>query len=109
MLLLWLGLGIALGSALALAAGILFSYQTQGTIVFRHKSTGAFIRFVLGWTIIYFANLLEIKGMMALNLNHYQAGALATIPTMLVSYFIQKSLVFQTPTASIQPKKQGET
>lgn len=95
MLLLYLGFGIELGSALALMLGVLFSYYSQGTIVFRHRSVGAFVRFVIAWTLIYFANLMEIRLLIWLGLNVYAAGALAALPTTLVSYFVQKQLVFR--------------
>ncbi len=99
MLLLYLGFGVALGSALALAAGVLVSYATQGSIVFRHRSLGAFVRFVLAWTIIYLVNLAEIKALIHLGCNRYVAGLISTIPTTIISFFVQKLLVFQVRTA----------
>lgn len=96
MALLYLGFGVALGSALALMLGIIFSYYTQGSIVFRHMSLRSFLRFVIAWTVIYSVNLLEIRLLMRFGLSSYAAGALATVPTTIISYFVQKLLVFQT-------------
>jgi len=95
MILLYVGFGVVVGSALALALGVLFSYYTQGTIVFRHKSLGAFVRFVLAWIVIYLANLGEIRIFQHLGFNKYLAGTMATVPTTVVSYFVQKLLVFR--------------
>lgn len=98
MLLLFLGYGVALGSGLALAAGIMFSYCTQGRIVFRRMSLGTFLRFVVAWTLIYLVNLGEIRLFMRLGLSAYLAGICATVPTTIVSYFAQKLVVFQDRT-----------
>jgi putative flippase GtrA len=95
LLLLYAGFGVAAASALALVAGILVSYQTQGTITFRTKSTAVFLRFVCAWTIIYFANLGEIRLFQHGGLNAYWAGIVATVPTTIVSYFVQKAIVFR--------------
>lgn len=95
MVLLRLGFGVVVGSALALAIGVLFSYQTQGGIVFGRKSKSAFLRFIIAWAIIYFVNLGGIRLFQYGGLNTYWAGICATIPTTVLSYFVQKMLVFR--------------
>ena len=76
--------------------GVLFSFYTQGTIVFRHKSVSAFLRFVLAWTLIYFINLAEIRLFMLSHLGAYVAGAIAPAPPPIASFLIQRWIVFQT-------------
>jgi putative flippase GtrA len=97
MLFLWLDLGVVIGSALALASGILFSFYTQGTVVFRHKSWRAFSRFVIAWAIIYLINLAEIRTLAEAGFNTYLSGLIATIPTTIIAFFVQKLLVFRGP------------
>ncbi len=102
-MLLFLGAGIEIGSLLTLMAGIFFSFHTQGTIVFRHKSFAAFIRFVLAWAAIYVANLLFIHLLMGLGANSYLAVAIAMGPTVVISFFIQKLAVFRRPATATMP------
>lgn len=107
MLLLALGFGIAIGSGIALAIGVLFSYYTQGTIVFRYKSVASFLRFIVAWTLIYLANLGEVKLFVSLGSNVYLAGVCATVPTTIVSYFVQKFLVFRTLDGIVEDLSHG--
>ena len=90
-----LGLTVAVASLLALMIGILFSFYTQGTLVFGDRSRGAFVRFVAVWAAIYFFNLGAIRLFMSLGLSAYLAGAVATVPTTILSYIIQRRIVFR--------------
>ena len=95
-LLLGAGLGIALASAIALVAGIVFSFATQGLVVFRHASASTFVRFVLAWAAIYAANLGLIHAFMRIaGVGAAAGGALAIAPVTLLSYFIQRDFVFR--------------
>jgi putative flippase GtrA len=96
-LLLFLGFGIEIGSLLALLVGILFSYLTQSSIVFRYTSAGAFARFILMWGVIYAVNLMIIRAVMVFGTSTYLAAAIATGPVTVISYFLQKLAVFRRP------------
>ena len=106
MLLLWLGLSIAAGNALSLVAGVLFSYQMHGSLVFRSRSRAAFVRYIALWFVMYFVNLFEIKLLMMAGWGQYAAVALAAMPTTVVSYFAQKFLVFRV--SNNQINRDGE-
>jgi len=99
--LLFLGSSVALGSLLALTLGVLFSYCTQGTVVFRYKSKVAFVRFIMAWVAIYVMNLAIIHSLMELGVSSYLAAAAATVGTTLTSFFIQKLVVFRVPPVSV--------
>lgn len=93
--LLFIGLEYQLASLLALLLGIAFSFTTQGKVVFRHATHVTFIKFVLAWLAIYIFNISIIALLMSASMSAYMAGAVATVPVTLVSYFILKFAVFR--------------
>jgi putative flippase GtrA len=103
--LLFLGLGYKLASLLALLMGIAFSFTTQGTIVFRNATRVTFVKFVLAWVCLYLLNIGLIALMVRASLSPYLAGAIATVPVTLVSYFVLKFAVFDRaqPAARTEP------
>jgi putative flippase GtrA len=88
-ILLFLGFGIEIGSLIALSAGIIFSYLTQSNLVFRYTSIGAFLRFIVLWSVIYAINLIIIRAALMLGVSSYLAAAIATGPITIISYFLQ--------------------
>jgi putative flippase GtrA len=95
-----LGFSVAWASLIALVLGIVWSFTTQGTLVFKNATRVTFVKFTLNWVMLYFVNLGTIYLLMQFKLNAYMAGALATIPVTAISYFSMKYLVF---------KKSGDT
>lgn len=93
--LLFLGLNYAIANLFALVTGIIFSFKTQGALVFNNSSYHLFWRFILCWVMIYGVNITFIASIMALGLDAYLAGALAIPPVVLISYLAQKYLVFR--------------
>jgi putative flippase GtrA len=91
---LMLGLGYALANLLALIAGILFSFKTQGTLVFNNAAHGLFFRFAICWLLIYLCNIAFIRQLLTFGLDAYTAGALAIPPIIVISYLLQKYFVF---------------
>lgn len=95
--LVYLGLNFALANFLAVASGVVFSFHTQSSLVFRAGGARQFARFVAAWFLIWALNVLLIKLIMDAGLNAYWAGAVALAPTTLVSFVVQKYLVFASP------------
>jgi putative flippase GtrA len=94
---LFAGLSYVVANFLALIAGIIFSFRTQGAFVFHNRDWRLFTRFAICWGFIYLANISVIKMIMMLGFDAYVAGAIA-IPLMAAaSYLIQKLIVFRTP------------
>src|SRR5690242_9298291 len=89
------GLNYALASLIAVVAGVFFSFRTQGTLVFGNADNRLLGRFAICWAVIYGANVLLIKTIMLLGANPYVAGAAALAPITIVSYFVQKFVVFR--------------
>ena len=95
----FMGLRIPMASLAALLLGIIFSFSTQGTLVFRNATRLTFVKFVAAWLVIYFVNLGIIEGFMQMHLNAYQSGALATLPVTALSYLILNFIVFRPASA----------
>lgn len=92
--LLFVGLEYRLASLLALVLGIAFSFTTQGTVVFRNATRVTLVKFVIAWILLYIFNISLIALLMRASLSAYLAGAVATVPVTLASYFVLKFAVF---------------
>lgn len=95
--LVYLGVNFAISNLCSLVLGILFSFRTQGALVFKNSERGLFFRYVAMWGLLYLSNTLMIAGLMKFGVNAYTAGALAIIPTAAISFFLQKYFVFSAP------------
>ena len=91
---LFVGLEYRVASLLALLLGIAFSFTTQGAAVFGNVSRVTFAKFLVAWMLIYLFNIAIIALLMRAAMSAYLAGAVATVPVTLVSYFILKFAVF---------------
>ena len=91
---LFFGLEYRVANLLALLLGIAVSFTTQGTVVFRNATRVTFAKFVLAWMLIYLFNISIIALLMGASMSAYLAGAVATVPVTLISYFILKFVVF---------------
>ena len=97
---LYIGLGYQLANFLSLVVGILFSFKTQGRLVFNNPDNRLLGRFVLSWLVIYLCVIGFIGRIIALGLDAYTAGALSLPLSVGLSYLTQKYFVFrQTPKA----------
>jgi putative flippase GtrA len=94
-LLVYLGLNYAVANLLALIAGIFFSFKTQGRFVFDNRSPDLLFRYAFCWLIIYVCNILLIRQIMQSGINAYAAGAMCIPVIAVVSYFVQKRIVFK--------------
>jgi len=93
--LVWVGLHYALANLLALVLGILFSFYSQSRFVFGHGNLRSLVRFILAWALIYFATVALIGQFVGLGFDAYAAGAFALPFTTVLSYFVQKLIVFR--------------
>lgn len=92
--LLWAGLPYAWANLGSLLLGIVFSFATQGRLVFGNRDNRLLPRFALCWAILYFINIGLIAGLIRLGLDAYTAGALALLPMAVSSFFVQRYVVF---------------
>jgi putative flippase GtrA len=94
-LLLYVGLQYALANFLAMLSGIFFSFQTQGRLVFQNSDQSLIWRYALFWFVLYLCNIVLIKLMLMGGVDAYSAGALAFPVIVVLSFFMQKMLVFR--------------
>lgn len=92
---LFVGLDYQLANLLTLIVGILFSFKTQGHIVFRNTNNRLLGRFVLCWAVIYLCVIFLIGKIIAMGFDAYSAGALALPFSIVLSYVGQKYFVFR--------------
>jgi len=102
--LLFIGFEYRVASLLALVLGIAFSFTTQGTVVFRNATRFTFVKFVVAWGLLYLFNISLIALLMRASLSAYLAGAVATMPVTLLSYFVLKLVVFSRSKANQSAK-----
>jgi len=93
---LFVGLNYALANLLSLIVSLLFSFKTQGRWVFNNTARKLFFRFCICWGLIYLCNIGFIRQMLIFGLDAYAAGALALPFIAVLSYLLQKYLVFNT-------------
>ena len=93
--LLFAGLGYQLANFLSLVVGILFSFKTQGHLVFDNPDNRLLGRFVAGWLLIYLCTITLIGWIISFGFDAYSAGALALPFSVALSYPTQKYFVFR--------------
>ena len=101
--LLFCGLNYALANLAALVAGIFFSFKAQGRFVFLSTDNSLIWRFSLCWGLIYAANVAFLRQVIHMGMDRYVAGAVAIPPIAVLSFVVQRYVVFR---ASV-PGRQG--
>lgn len=91
----WFGLAYYEASLIGLIIGILFSFRTQGRLVFRNSDNRLIFLFSINWVVIYACMVGVISALVRLGLNDYWAGLLALPLVAGLSYLTQKNIVFK--------------
>lgn len=81
---------------LATLLGIVFSFKTLGSFVFKNKDNKLFIKFLLLYVILYFVNIMLINFFNHFVNNYYIAGFLATMINAVLSFGLNKFFVFKS-------------
>ena len=97
------GFEYRIANLLALIIGIGISFNTQGRLVFRNPDKTLIFRYVACWALIYVANTYVIGQLIRFGASAYAAGAIATPINVLMSFVIQKYLIFKRPPAKESP------
>lgn len=92
---LFVGLSYQLANLIAVVIGILFSFKTQGYLVFKNSDNRLFGRFLISWVLIYLCTIALIGRIMTLGFDAYLAGALALPFSVTLSYLTQRYFVFR--------------
>lgn len=95
-ILILIGLHFALASFLSTLVGIIFNFFTTGNIVFKNKNPRLIFRFFGVYGITYLINVGCLKVFEILNVNMIVAGAILLLPIAIISYFLNRALVFKS-------------
>jgi putative flippase GtrA len=90
-----LHLHYALASLISTIAGIFFNFFTVGNFVFRNKDSKLVFRFFAVYGITYLINLGFLKVFNNMHMNMVLAGAILLLPISLISYTLNRLLVFR--------------
>ena len=75
--------------------GVLFSFKTQGHLVFNNPDNRLLGRFILSWAFIYVCVTAVIGKIINLGFDAYWAGAMALPFSVVLSYLTQRYFVFR--------------
>lgn len=76
--------------------GIIFNFFTTGKLVFGNKNPKLIIRFIIVYGITYLLNLEFLRIFNGMNMNMILAGAIPLLPMAMISFFLNRVLVFRT-------------
>ena len=92
----FLGCHYALAVFLSTVIGICFSFKTLGSFVFDNPDNRLIFKFFSVYVICYFGNVGILKILTGLGMqNLYMAGLISSFLVALVSFFLNKFVVFR--------------
>lgn len=103
-LMVFIGLGYRAASLISIVVGVFFSYVTQGSVVFNGMSRASFVKYAFSWAALYVVNIWIISVCIGFSFNAYQAGAIATVPVVILGFFVMKYFVFRSMSPKIEVK-----
>ena len=81
--------------ALSTLGGIAFNFQTTGRLVFKHAPLSRISCFAGVYGLTYVLNVLAIGALLRVGVDLYLANAITLFPLALLTYTLQKNLVFK--------------
>lgn len=94
-ILIYIGLHYSLAVLIGTIVGILFNFKTTGKFVFDSHDNKLIFHFVGVYVIIYFLNVFGLWFLQKLGFdNMYFAGAIMIAPAAAVSFFLNRTFVF---------------
>jgi len=95
-LFIFIGLHYSLAVFLGTVCGILFNFKTTGSLVFKNKNNALIFRFFGVYGVTFILNVIGLKLFTIFDINNYLGGALLILPMAVVSFGLNKKLVFST-------------
>ncbi len=86
----------AIAALLSTICSIIFNFKTTGTLVFGSKNNKLVLKFVSVYAVTFLLNVLLLKLLTSLRIDLLLASALILLPIALVSYTLNKVLVFRS-------------
>ena len=88
----------AIALLVATILGVLFNFFTTGRIVFKNRDQKLLFKFFGVYGITYLVNLLFLKIFDSYHVNILIAAAILILPVAILSYFLNRALVFRGKT-----------
>lgn len=92
----WVGLHYSLSAFFSTILGVLFNFKTISTLVYNSNDNSLIIKFFGVYGIIYILNIAGIYLLNLYGLNAYISGAVLILPLTILSFLLNKKLVFKT-------------
>lgn len=97
-LFIWLGLHYTLAVFLSTVIGICFSFKTLGAWVFDNKDNRLIFKFFAVYALCYLLNISILTVLKRGGINNlYLAGLISSFLVAMVSFFLNKLIVFKKP------------
>lgn len=93
-LFLYMGMHYSLAALTATILGVVFNFKTTGKLVFKSSDNRLIVRFFAVYGMVYVIQVGLLKGFELLGLNLYIAGAILLLPLAVLSFLLNKKLVF---------------
>lgn len=94
-LLIFLGVYYPVALAVSTVAGVLFNFATTGRLVFKNRDNSLLTRFIIIYLPVYLVNVVALKLLSELGVNHYAAQAISALPVALLSFGLNRRFVFR--------------
>ena len=93
--LLQLGFYFTIAAFFSTLLGIIFNFFTTGRLVFNSKNNALFFRFVFVYIFLYLISIAGISFIHNFGISYEIAGAIMIIPCAIISFGLNKNLVFK--------------
>ena len=94
-LLIKLGLHYQLAVIFGTVLSIMFNFKTIGKLVFNSSDNKLVLRFIMVYCVLAAINILLLDVELKLKINVYIAGAILLLPLGILSFVLNKTLVFK--------------
>ena len=93
--LLQLDVHFAIAAFISTILGTIFNFFTIGRLVFKSKNNRIFYKFVFVYAFLYFISTGGIAFIHNFDISYEIAGAIIIIPRAILSYILNKNVVFK--------------
>lgn len=92
---LWLGLHYSIAAAIATVFGVLFNFNSMGSLVFGNKAYKRLPIFIGVYALVYIANVAVLWILGNFGVPPWLGGGMLLLPSALLSYFLNYKFVFK--------------
>lgn len=94
-LLLFMGSHYLVAGIISFIISVFFNFETTSRLVFQNSKRELLLKFIFSYVIILVISLFSLNLIIMAGINPYLAGLLNVLPVSVISFLIQKFLVFR--------------